>query len=901
MATAPQLRVPLTRFIGRETEAADVQRLLAESRLVTLSGAGGAGKTRLALHVAGQATDAFDTVWLVDFAPIADPGLVIVTIAQTLGLADQPGLSAVDTVLDFVGERRMLLLLDNCEHLLDAIAALANTLLGACANARILATSREPIGVAGEAIWRVPPLSLHDEAVELFAHRARLVRPAFGLDPANRATVTEICARLDGMPLAIELAAARVRALSPNEILVGLQDRFRLLTGGARTAVPRQQTLRASVDWSHELLTQPERLLFRRLAVFSGGFDLEAAEAVTAGDGLDHDEILDLVTQLVDKSLVLAETADNGTPTRYRLLETVRQYAFEKLAGSGEAEAVHTRHRDFYLLIAAAVDAAARTALEQGLARAVVEMDNFRAAFTWSRGRSDIEVALLLASSLQPLWLALGRLHEGMGWFDTAFADDGATNVAPTTRVAARADRALLGTWAASTEDAEQAETALVEARAYGDQGLLARTLNARGIIACLRGEPAEHYLAEAAELARTVGDSWRLGQILGWQANMSLLAGDPIAVRAATDEGFRIADAIGDRFTSRQCHTWSAWAQTISGDPGGGATQLRAIAEEARADRQLIWWVVGAHYGAEAACYHGDLGAAATCLAAVTSAAEDLGPLWSGNSHGIRAVVALADGDIATSDRTSRIAWEQLITVPAHQRMYGYVLAEVALARGDLAAARSWADEAVSTAPGWHRVLALTARARVLFAQREPELAEQDAYDALVLASELGAIVGVPGILECLATTARAGGSHARSARLFGAAEGIRRRMGASRFKIHDADHEAAMRATRDAMGEDDFEAAFAEGSALSTADAISYAQRGKGERRRPTMGWASLTPAERDVVRLLCDGLANKEIAKRLLVSPRTVQTHLTHVYTKLNLTSRVQLVQEASRHPD
>jgi predicted ATPase/DNA-binding CsgD family transcriptional regulator len=898
-AAAAHLRVPLTSFIGREAEAADVQQLLAKSRLVTLSGAGGVGKTRLALHIAAQLVDSYDDgVCPVDLAPIADPDLVAVTIARALGLSDQPGRSAVDTLLQFVGDRRVLLVLDNCEHLLDPIASLVNTLLGACANATVLATSREPIGVAGEAIWRVPPLSLHDEAVELFANRARLVRSEFGLTETNRATVTEICSSVDGMPLAIELAAARVRALSPNEILDGLRDRFRLLTGGVRTAVPRQQTLRASVDWSHEMLTQQESVLFRRLAVFRGGFDLEAAEAVAAGDDLNRNEILDLLTMLVDKSLVVPVAAADGTRTRYRLLETMRQYAFEKLGSADEAATVRTRHRDFYVTVAAAVDAAARTALEQGLARAVVEIDNFRSAFDWSRERSENDAALTLASSLQPLWLALGRLDEGLAWFDAVLTDDTSTGVSPTTHAAALADRALLDTWAARTEDTRQAELALAEAHALGDQALLARALASRGIVATLRGEPAEEHFAEAARLARAVGDRWRLCQILGWQANNAFLAGDPVAVRTATTEGLAIADAIGDRFTSRHCRTWSAWAQTIGGDPAGAEPRLHAIAEESHADRQLIWWVVSAHYEAQAACYRGDLDTAAAALAAVTSAAEDLGPMWIGNSHGVRAVLALAKGDVTHADRLSRIACDQLVAVPVHRRAHAHLLAEVALARGDLVAARGRADEAVDRATGWYRVLSLTVRARVLFAAREPELTEQDAHEALALAAALGANLGVPAILECLAAAAHAGGSHPRSARLFGAADGHRHRMGTVRFKVHDAGHEAAVQVTRDAMGDEDFEVAFAEGSALSTPEAIAYAQRGKGERRRPTMGWSSLTPAERDVVRLVCDGLANKEIATRLLVSPRTVQTHLTHVYTKLNLTSRVQLVQEASR---
>jgi predicted ATPase/DNA-binding CsgD family transcriptional regulator len=905
-SATPHLRVPLTSFIGREAETADLRRLLNDSRLVTLSGAGGLGKTRLALHVAGQLAGAFaDGVCQVDFAPIADPDLVPPTVARALGLSDQPGRSPVDTLLDFIADLKVLLLLDNCEHLLDASASLVSVLLGACPGVKVLATTREPIGVDGEVTFRVPSLSLDDEAVELFANRARLVRNTFDLTDTNRAAVTEICFRLDGMPLAIELAAARVRALSPDEILDGLRDRFHLLTGGARTAVPRQQTLRASVDWSHELLTQPERVLFRRLAVFSGGFDLEAAEVVAAGAqggaDLERERILDTLTLLVDKSLVIAEADNDQTRTRYRLLETMRQYAIEKLDGSGEAGAVHTRHRDFYAGVAAAMSDPGGTGLQDSLARAAVEIDNFRAAFAWSRECSDTEAALTLASSLQSLWLASGRLYEGLAWLDAVLSDDSLADVTPAVAAGALSDRALLDSWAVSTETTAQAERALAAGRESGDPRLLVRALTARGFVGYLHGELAEHYFVEAAELARSLGDSWRLGQVLGQQTNVAFLAGDPNAASSISAEGRELADAIGDRFTSRQCRTWGAWAQLIVGELGQAAMHLSAVRDESAASVDPMWWVVSAHYGAEVAAYQGDSKSAAAALAETAPAAENFGAMWSGNSRGVCAIAALAAGDVARAGEMSGSAWESLADVAIHQRMYGYVLSEVALARGDLVEARGWADEAVSSNVGWHRVLSLTTRARVLFALREPELADRDAYDALGLAADLGTNLGIPDILECLAATARAGGGHARSARLFGAAEGMRRRMGAVRFKVHDADHEVSARATREALGDNDFDAAFAEGSALSTLEAVTYAQRGKGERRRPSMGWSSLTPAERDVVRLVCDGLANKEIAKRLLVSPRTVQTHLTHVYTKLNLTSRVQLVQEASRHDD
>ncbi|MGA7134956.1 MAG: adenylate/guanylate cyclase domain-containing protein, partial [Mycobacterium sp.] len=443
-----QLPTQLTSFVGRQAELAQVQQLLTENRVVTLTGAGGVGKTRLAIQAAAAVAGDFgDGVWCVDLAPITDPELAAVTVARALGLPDQPGRSTMDTLLRFVRDRELLVVLDNCEHLLDASAELVVALLSGAPGLALLATSREAIGVAGEVSWRVPSLSLLDEAIELFADRARRARPDFIVTDDNAAVVAEICTRLDGLPLAIELAAARVRALSLTEILDSLHDRFRLLTGGARTAVRRQQTLRASVDWSHALLTEPERVLFRRLGVFQGGFDLDAAQTVAGGGDVQRYHVLDQLTLLVDKSLVVAD--DSGGRTRYRLLETVRQYALEKLGESGEADAVRARHRDHYTAMAAVLDAPAGRDYEQCLEQANLEIDNLRAAFGWSRENSDVEQSLALASSLQPLWQARGRLREGLTWFDTALADDNAhhAGVAAAVRARALADSAALGLW----------------------------------------------------------------------------------------------------------------------------------------------------------------------------------------------------------------------------------------------------------------------------------------------------------------------------------------------------------------------------------------------------------------------------------------------------------------------
>ena len=447
-ADIPSLPVQLTSFVGRVAQITAIRELLADNRLVTLTGAGGAGKTRLAIQVAaGIAAEFRDGISYVDLAPITHAVVVPVAVARALGLPDQPGRSTIETLVRFVGDRQMLMVLDNCEHLLDAIASLAAELLAACPGLRLLATSREPASVPGEVTFLVPSLSLADEALELFADRARRVRPDFTVTEDNAAAVTEICRRLDGMPLAIELAAARVRALSLDEIVGSLHDRFRLLTGGARTAVRRQQTLRASVDWSHALLTEPERILFRRLAVFLGGFDLDAAQGV-AGDGeVERYQILDQLALLVDKSLVVAENTSGRT--RYRLLETVRQYAQEKLSESGEAEAVRSRHRDHYNSMAALLDAPARTDYHRRVEQAEEEMDNLRSAFGWSIETGDIGRALELASSLMPLWLSRGRIQEGLAWFDAVLADGDATSTSwrPHARARVLADKAVLDAW----------------------------------------------------------------------------------------------------------------------------------------------------------------------------------------------------------------------------------------------------------------------------------------------------------------------------------------------------------------------------------------------------------------------------------------------------------------------
>jgi predicted ATPase/class 3 adenylate cyclase/DNA-binding CsgD family transcriptional regulator len=889
-----------TSFVGRGAEMDTVLRLLADNRLVTLTGAGGIGKTRLAVEVAARISgDIPDGVRYVDLAPITDPELVTVAALRALGLPDQPSRSTMDTLLRFIGDRRMLLVMDNCEHLLDACAALVVALLGGCPALMLMATSREPIGAAGEVMWRVPSLSLADEAIELFTDRARQVRPDFCLTDDNCATAAEICRRLDGIPLAIELAASRVRVLSLTEIRDSLADRFRLLTGGARTAVRRQQTLRASVDWSHALLTEPERVLFRRLAVFVGGFNLDAAQAVAADADVESYQVLDLLTLLVDKSLVVAENTSGRT--RYRLLETVRQYALEKLGESGEADAVRTRHRDHFTGLAAALGSPALAGHEHRLEQAETEIDNLRAAFVWSRENRDIGLASEMASSLQSLWVARGHIREGLTWFEAVITDQ-ATNPAgltPAVRAATLADYAVLDAYTGAMARLEQARDALAIAREVGDPALLTRALTA-----CCASTAYHHpdesrpYFTEGIGLARSLGDDWRLSEMLGWQALGAVVAGEPVAIRAAAEEGRDLAAKIGDGFVSRTFRWAVAVAHLMTGDPAGAIDQLREVAVEAEAAHDVVWVCSASFMLTLALAYCGEPDAAREAAGGAIDAAAGLGGFYPGLAHATLAAATLAAGDVDAADAAIAAGWHHLAVQPSMAAIWNIHVGQAALARGDLSKARRWADDVVATTTGLHLSLGLTTRAGIALAQGELDQADRDVHEALATAARAGADSGYPDALECVALLSIFSNSHREAARLFGAAAATRQRTGQIRFQIFDPIYEPSMVALREAMGEKDFEAAWAEGAGMSTDEAVAYALRRRGERNRPASGWESLTPTEREVVRLVSEGLPNKDIAARLFVSPRTVQTHLTHVYSKLGLRSRVQLAQEATR---
>lgn len=431
------LPVQLTSFIGRETEIAEVKQELVLHRLVTLTGSGGTGKTRLSLQVAADMLEKFDHgVWFVELAPLTDPDLISKAILSAIGIREQPGKLPLELLQDYLYEKKSLLILDNCEHLISASAQVVNVLLNAAPGLKVLASSREALGVKGEVSYHVPSLKLPDpkhplvleqlsqyEAVRLFIDRALLIVPHFAVDKDNAPFIAQICYRLDGIPLAIELAAARVRMLSVEQISKRLDDRFRLLTGGARTALPRQQTLRALIDWSYSLLTENERLLLGRLAVFAGGWTLEAAEEVCAGDGIDTYDILDLLTQLVNKSLVVVVEHSLSGETRYRMLETIRQYAREKLLDGKSGESIRDQHLAYFVkLVQQAEPELYRSNQLFWLNKLEDEIDNIRIAMEWAlatNGRAGLQISILWR-----FWGARGYRQEVGAWLGQLLKQD---------------------------------------------------------------------------------------------------------------------------------------------------------------------------------------------------------------------------------------------------------------------------------------------------------------------------------------------------------------------------------------------------------------------------------------------------------------------------------------------
>jgi predicted ATPase len=551
-----------TSFIGRTGEMLELARLLARSRLLTLTGSGGCGKTRLALQVAADALEQYpDGVWLVELAALTEPGLVAQATATTLGLKEEAGKALSQTVAAHLADKCTLIVLDNCEHLLEASAALVDTLLRYCPGVRVVVTSREALGVAGEQSFRVPSLSVPEpgcaatadglasfEAIQLFVDRATLARQDFALTDANAAAVASISSRLDGIPLAIELAAARMRALSVSEIDVKLSERFRLLTGGSRTALPRQQTLRSLIDWSYDLLNEQARRMLQRVSVFASGWTLEAAEAICAGEGIGTGDVLDLVTSLVEKSLAALDTRAGGS--RYRLVETVRQYAREKLLDSAGGEPVRCRHRDYYLALAETSESALIGPDQYAwLRRLEDEHDNLRAALEWSLAAGG-DSALRLCGALQRFWIMHGHHFEGRQWCARALRDMPA-DAPPRALAKVRNCAGLLAYHHGDYDEAwASLESALSLWRGVGDRRGMAVSLNNLGMVALDREDldGARSMHEQSLAIARELGNRNGVARSLGNLGMVKCAQHDYASARLLFEECRTIMRELGDR-----------------------------------------------------------------------------------------------------------------------------------------------------------------------------------------------------------------------------------------------------------------------------------------------------------------------------------------------------------------
>jgi len=558
------LPAQVSSFIGREGELAAVRALVGGSRLVTLIGVGGAGKTRLGLEVAAGLLDGTgDGVWFVDLAPLADPDLVSVTVAEVLGVRQGPGHPVTDTVVQAVGQRSLLVLLDNCEHVIGACAKLADALLRGCPNLALLATSREPLGIGGERVYRVPSLGTPadgadgeeiwaSEAVRLLADRAAAQGVPLAGDESAAEVAGRICRRLDGIPLALELAAARLRVMPAAELEARLDERFSLLTGGSRAGLPRQQTLRAMVDWSWELLNPAERAVLAALSVFAGGFGLAAAEVVAADQEVSPGEVVGLLGALVDKSLVQFDRTGAG-PGRYRLLETVRHYAAGRLDAQGPAAVNHARtaHRDYYLALAEAA-APQLVAADQAewLDRLDAELGNLRSAIAVSLAQAEPEPGIRLAAALRVYWRVRGHAAEGADVLQALLAAPAAAAATlPRARALAAAANLLQQTGGYAIA-ADYCQEALAIARAVGDEPLVADLLHQRAWILMRQGQPgaARPLIEQGLGLARRLGEPDLTGLLVSARAAAKYAAGDPEDAARDAAEALRLFRQAGDR-----------------------------------------------------------------------------------------------------------------------------------------------------------------------------------------------------------------------------------------------------------------------------------------------------------------------------------------------------------------
>ncbi len=888
------LPAELSTFVGRVDDLERGAGLLGGSRLVTFTGAGGCGKTRLARQVAALVAERFPGgLWWVELASLADGALVAERVARTLGLQA----AETEAVADYFAGSTALLLLDNCEHVAEGVAEFVTAVLRGTGLIRVLATSRHPLGVEGETTWRVPSLAVPPQAadpasfgefdaVRLFRERARQARPEVTLTPA----VAQICRRLDGIPLALELAAARVGGVAIDRLVDELDDRFRLLTGGSRAGLARHRTLLASVDWSYELLDARERVLLRRLGVFADGWTVEAARQVVGFAPVDPAAVLDLLGRLVDKSL--AQLDDSG---RYFLLETIRAYARARAAEAGETPTVADHH------LAWAADFAHQ--LEKGVERADPEcldlvereLPNIRAALDHASDALDPDHhGLRLMAALALFWTQRGYAAEGADYSLRVLAGDSAAP--PALRARAR--------WAGAydrfyTFDLDRAmaaaNTALEEAREAGDEATQGRCLHVLAAATFMVNPGASRPLfTSSLELARASGDRWAEADSLQFLGFSHLMQHRPAPAGELLAQSGAMADEMGNAFQQAWQHIAFGSAKADVGELADAARELHTGIGIARrvGDPAVEIWGCSCLALVELSRGH---------VAELRAIADDMDrpgrPLGEAGAAVLDALrLIAADIDHAAAALSS--LGELLLTSndpPDGARMI-LLGAALALRAGDRAEARASAGRSLA---GCEQLgSALAGACRVLLARLDRGdggAAEQQAHAGLAEITDAGLWAEVPDALELLGGFAIDSGSFTEGARLLAAATALHELMGQRCWYAGEVGRDRAR-----ALAElgDDFPRIAGEGQRLDGPAAVAYARRARGERRRPSFGWDSLTPTELEVVRLAAAGLTNPAIGERLFISRGTVKTHLLHVFAKLGVHSRAELAAAAIR---
>ncbi len=914
-AVTHDLPAPVSSFLGRARELSELADLLQRARLLTLTGPPGVGKTRLGLETARAFAERHsEGARLVDLAPIGEPSLVAQALASSLSVQESPGTSLMDSVIARLRRRPPLLVLDNCEHLVEACAKMVDGLLRECPELSVLTTSREPLAIMGEHVWHVPPLSVPAgaestgpeslmgyEAAQLFVERALAVQPDFALSGDVASAIAAISIRLDGLPLAIELAAAHVEMLTPAQIASRLDDRFGLPARGTRGGMPRHKTLRAALDWSHDLLPAAERALLRRLSVFAGGFCVDACRAVCVGGEVEDANVLDLLARLVAKSLVVAETA-NGPTARYRLLETIREYAASRLEESREADGVRETHARCYLELAeTAEDELTGPSQVRWLKLLDTEGANFRCALDWSRAHGRSEWALRLVGALILFWRVRCRFREGRELLE-AVSEELDGEAAPELRAKAHWGAGFLRYMAGELERARPAlEESLAAFQELGDARGSARALLILGHSPYYHDLPEQlTLLEESARLARTAGDTWCLAHALGAVGDAHVRVNDMRPARPWFEECLAVARGAGDMQGMRYGLVGLGFVAVVQGD----YDEAEFLLEEARAiagelEEDLVVSNALSALGL-LALGRGDyvrvqelFEEARATLPEAAPRGEILGPLLG------LARVAHARGD----HRRARALLEEVqvrarpgISVPGLQWM-----GELAADEGDLGGARALFEEALERSDERNKL----ATARALHGLGQLARADGDARraamlhdEALGLRWEVSAAPDVAASLEALGGLAAEPGRCEHAARLLGAAQALRDRGGYARAPWESARHAAAVALIRDELGDETSEAAFSHGRELSIDQAVLQASKGRKRRGRPASGWSSLTETEQRVAELVAEGLTNPQIAQRLFIALATVKSHLSNIFSKLGIARRRELELEVRR---